>query len=306
MFKSLALVSAIASIALAQTANNTAATNPLIPSGISDGCKAFYTKLDTDSQLTSCIAALSTATSGFAPGASGSASKDLVTSTLGKLCTDTVSNACPDSLIRTTLANFFSACEAELTNKNADVIGVYETLYVLSPLQKSLCSKDDGGAYCALSGSGNNEAQGTDVSSLMASLFTTNPGALKKRAAATVVPNKDTFSSKNIAFLYASPSQDANTLCNSCTRQTLSTYTAFEANLAFAPGIENSRILSQQAPLVAAVTDKCPAGFLGGSVAAAGGLGQSGPFASSASSISSSKAVIAIAMGFATLSISFL
>ena len=52
----------------------------------------------------------------------------------------------------------------------------------------------------------------------------------------------------------------------------MSAYITFEAQLAFASGIQNSQMLASQVPLYKAMQSKCGDSFLGGTVQAAGGL----------------------------------
>ncbi|KAF9529154.1 hypothetical protein CPB83DRAFT_875752 [Crepidotus variabilis] len=304
MFKTLAFATVFTSVVLAQ--NTTSSTNPLIPTGISDSCTTFYKNLDTDSTFGTCLKSLNSATTAFSPGGTGTVSKASVSSTLTTLCADTVSGACPESLIRTTLTNFYTSCSPELTgaSKNAQVVQFYETLYLLSPMRTSICAKDDSGDYCVFSSQGTAKEQSSDVSlaSLMGPLFS-SAGALKRRAATAVVPNLQTYHDKNIAFLYYTPSLDAPTLCTACARQVVTAYMNFESNVAYTPGVDNSQILVNQQPLIDAINGKCPAGFLNGAVQAAGGL--SGGYLSSSAAVpsvsSGRQTVLALAMGLAAI-----
>ncbi|KZP00726.1 hypothetical protein CALVIDRAFT_560060 [Calocera viscosa TUFC12733] len=123
---------------------------------ISAPCASYLSTLNTDTLLSSCIQPLLTAASAFAPTASGSSSSAALSSTLTTLCATT---PCADTTIRSQLANFYSACQAELTaspstttaqgQAYAEVRQFYDVLYVVNPLREAVCSKDNStGAWC--------------------------------------------------------------------------------------------------------------------------------------------------------------
>jgi len=145
-----------------------------------------------------------------------------------------------------------------------------------------------------------------DLAKQLALLYTNNAAALKRRAATSaVVPNITTYHDTNLPFLFYTPSLDSSVLCTTCLRQVLTSFINFESNVPYAPGIGDSQLLSTQTALYSAVQEKCPAGFLGGAVQAAGGL--SGPtFGSGAVSTISSeyRSVLALALGVVTLAVS--
>ncbi|KIM41863.1 hypothetical protein M413DRAFT_445073 [Hebeloma cylindrosporum] len=316
MFKSVAIVSLLTSVAFAQSstsANSTA--NPLIPSGISPSCTTYLTSLNSDSTLGSCLSSLTTATSAFAPGSKTPTSAS-VTSALTGLCADSVSNACPESLIRSKITAFYTACTAELTtNKVSDIIRMYDVLYTIPPLRTSICSKDDSGAWCVMAATTTTrevsdavagDSSSLSLSQLLALLYTDNSGALKRRADVTaILPNMTTYHDTNLPFLFFTPSLDATKLCTTCSRNVLTAYINFESNVPYGPGLAQSQLLDTQSALYSAIQEKCPAGFLSGAVQAAGGL-SGGLFSSGAISTVGAEyqSILALAMGVATLAVS--
>lgn len=296
------------------SANSTA--NPLIPSGISQACSTYLTSLNSDSTLARCLSTLTNATSAFAPGSSTPSSAS-VTSALTSLCADSVSNACPESLIRTQITAFYTACTAELTtNKVSDVIRIYDVLYTIPPLRTSICSKDDNGAWCVMAATTTTREIGDTVAGdssspslaqLLALLYTDNSGALKRRADVTaILPNMTTYHDTNLPFIFFTPDLDATKLCTACSRNVLTAYMNFESNVPYGPGLSQSQLLDTQSALYSAVQSKCPSGFLSGAVQAAGGLSSGGLFSSGAISTVGAEyqSILALAMGAATLAVS--
>lgn len=250
MFKSLTVVSLVASVALAQS---------VIPTGISDKCSAFLTELNTDASLQKCTTALSTALAAFAPGASA-ASSSAVTDGLKNVCGDAVTTECPTSVFASKITGFYAACSEELTSKaNTDVIKIYDVLYVVPAMREAVCSKDDSGNWCVATAT---PAAGTSADSLQAALYTKNGDSY--------VPNTSTFTSNNIPFLFLN--SDSTDLCTTCTRNVLNAYIQHESNLPYAPGLQKSQLLGTQSALFTAVTQKCGDNFMNSEVKAAGGL----------------------------------
>jgi len=244
--KSFVALSLFATLALAQST---------IPSGISPACSSFLTQLDSDDSLSSCTSSLISATQAFGPGGSGSSSASSVNSALDSLCGS--SSSCSETSTRSTLASFYSACQAELTSSpNKQVQQIYDILYILIPLRSATCSKDDNGQYCAT------EIAGSAPSA--SSLYSSDQQV--------VTPNFDTLQSSNAAFLFLSPTLSSDKLCTSCTRNIVTSYISFESDIAYAPGLSNSILLSGQTPLYQALQNTCGASFLSGAVQAAGSL----------------------------------
>jgi hypothetical protein len=242
--KSFAVFSLFASVALAQS---------LIPDDISDGCSSFLQQLDGDQSMTSCTNSLITATSAFGPG-SDSASASIVNSALTNLCSS--SSACSETTIRSTLANFYSSCTAELTSSvNPGVVQIYDVLYTIIPLTEATCSKDDSGAFCATKIQGNAPPAG--------SLYSGQD---------VLTPNFQALGSSNAAFLFLTPDLSSDKLCTSCTRSIMTQYVSFESDISYAPGLKNSILLGGQAALYAAISQTCGATFMNNAVQAAGSL----------------------------------
>ncbi|KAF9646161.1 hypothetical protein BDM02DRAFT_3079663, partial [Thelephora ganbajun] len=253
--------------------------NPLIPSGISDSCSKYMAKLDSDSQILSCTKAFTNAAANFGVGSnSGNASASAVSSALDTLSSSL--SACPESLIRGQLTDFYAACSNELTSSpNPDVIRAYDVLYVLHPLSKAVCTKADSGRYCVLelgstSSTGKNLlSSGSTGSSPADGLWLLLPSKNSRRGEQqTIIPNLERFKSTNLVFLGILPTLSADKLCQPCTRNVLNEYIQFTASLPYAPGIANSPLMSGETDLYKAVQEKCGAPFLSGSVQAAGGI----------------------------------
>ncbi|KAG6864611.1 hypothetical protein C0991_008289 [Blastosporella zonata] len=192
--------------------------------------------------------------------AATSPSSAKVGSTLGSLCSSSVTANCPESLIRSTLTDFYAACPAELSsNINADVLSIYDILYTLSPLMTAACSKDDSGNYCTT----------------QTKLPSTSQTAAQIQAVLSSgsTPNLNTYSTNNIAFFFLQSSLSSTDLCNVCSRNIMTAYLNFEAKLPYAPGLSNSLVLGGQTALYNGIVSTCGSTFLSGAgVQAAGGL----------------------------------
>ncbi|THG95056.1 hypothetical protein EW026_g6525 [Hermanssonia centrifuga] len=277
--KSFAVISLFVSVALASSS--------IIPTGISSGCSTFLTQLDSNTNLTTCTSALITATSQFGPGASGSTPSTATVSTaLNNLCK--ASNPCSETTIKSTLADFYSACQAELTSSlNKNVLQIYDVLFTVIPLTTATCSKDDSGRYCAT------QIAGTAPSA--SSLFTS--------AQEVVSPNFDTLESSNAAFLFLTPSLSSDKLCTSCTRSVMTSYISFESDISYAPGMAQSVLLSGQPALYNAITTTCGANFMSNAVQAAGSLSDGILSGSAPRTVSANAGGIASLLGAVTLAV---
>ncbi|KAF5375389.1 hypothetical protein D9615_007942 [Tricholomella constricta] len=282
MFKSFAIISLVTTAALAQSSS-------VVPSGISQGCSTFLNNLNTDKGLTTCLSALAAATADYRPGsdATKSPSTAKIGSTLGNLCSSSVTTNCPDGLIRGNITNFYSACSAELTsNPNTDVISIYDILYTISPLKTAACSKDDSGNYCVtqakLPASGQTAAEVQQV-----------------LAGPSLAPNTTAFRTYNIPFFFLQSSLPSSELCNVCTRNIMTAYMNFEAKVPYAPGLGKSILLANQPELYQGIQSTCGSTFLSGAgVQAAGGL-SGGTLSSGAvqNIVGAGQSFIAVGMG---------
>lgn len=290
--KAWVLISLFATLASAQSASpsSSAAASKgsggasLIPTDISAGCSSFLTSLDSDSSLSTCTDSLLKSTADF--GSGGTHSKAAVTEAIDGICDGAVSSACPDSTIRGKLADFYSACSAELTSSpNKQVRDLYDVLYTLLPMKLAICSKDDSGNYCVFSGS--DEKVSADLPAA------TDDGL-----------DLSSISSSNLAFLFRTASMDSKALCTTCTRNIMSGYFNYESDAVYSPGLSNSQMLGGQTVLVGAIEQQCGANFLNGAVQAAGGI-KSGGFTSGAAQDRVSGAVVALA-GALTVAVSAL
>jgi len=285
MLKSLTIISLVAA-ALAQSS---------VPAGITPTCATFLTSLNADSDLAKCTNALSGALAAFSPGAAN-ATSSTVTTALTNICGDSITSSCPSSTLTTKITNFSTDCVAELTtNRNADVVAIYDALYLVSPFVQAVCTKGDSGDWCA---SSVQTANGTSVQTIQNALYTQVDG--------NVVPNAGTFAANNIPYLLLQPTSP--NLCSTCTRNILTAYINFESDVPYAVGLTNSLLLSTQSALYAAVTTQCGSSFMEGEVKAAGGLSSSNILGSSSGALPGAefRGFVASFAGFATLAVTTL
>jgi hypothetical protein len=271
--KSFAIVPLLAAAAYAQT-------NPLIPQGISSGCSSFMTALDSDPQILSCTKAFTSTVNSFGVGSNpGTVTASTVTSALNTLSSSL--SACSESVIRSKLTDFYTACSNELTSSpNSDVIRAYDVLFVLSPFSQAVCTKDDSGNYCVLEvGSTSNTTNtllstsgSTDTSPTDDLWVALSSGNTRRDEEQVIIPNVQQFKNLNLVFLGLLPSLASAQLCQPCTRNILNQYIQFMSAIPYAPGIANSPLMSGETDLYNAVQQKCGAPFLSGSVQAAGGI----------------------------------
>jgi len=194
------------------------------------------------------------------------------------------------------------------------VVQIYDVLYTLTPMRTSVCSKDNNANWCVMAAATTTRDVEDEVSGgstvglaqLLALLYTDN-SALKRRAeTSAIVPNMTTYHDTNLPFLFFTPSQDATTLCTACSRNVLTAYINFESDVPYAPGLNQSQLLDTQSALYNAIQSKCPSGFLSGAVQAAGGLGAGNSFSLPSGAVSTEyQSILALAMGVATLAVSF-
>lgn len=289
MLKSFAIVSLAAAAAFAQSTGS----KSLIPDGISPVCNTFLVALNADTQLSTCIAALTSALSAFAPGGNATVSASTVTGALTSISSSSISSSCPENLIGSKIAQFYTACSPELTSTPvADVVRLYDVLYSITPMQKAISSKDDSGKWCAMAAT---PAAGSSADALQAALYTQD--------GQNVIPNTSTFSSNNLPFLFINPSLDATALCTACTRNVLTAYINYESNVPYAPGLAKSQLLKTQSDLFAAVQEKCGSTFMDNEVKAAGGLSSGPKFLSAAAPSAELQSLMALLAGFATLAV---
>ncbi|KAI9463937.1 hypothetical protein F5148DRAFT_1210606 [Russula earlei] len=255
--KSLAVLSLLVTLALAQSPSNTP-TNPLIPSNISTGCGDFLNQLDADPTFPQCLEPLISATAPLTTASTSNTTSTALTSALTTICTSTT---CDPNAIAKQLGLFYGACQAELINSQIPGVKLaYDALYLLAPLQKALCATDTSGQYCAV---------------IIASSSTAKRASLDRRSnpQEAFVPNITTYGQNNIAFLGLQPNLAADKLCVPCTRNIMNAYTSQLSNVPYGPGVPNSVLFPGQQALYDAINATCGSAFLGGeSQAVAGAL----------------------------------
>jgi len=256
MIKALLIFTVLTASVYAQDSSNN--TTPLIPTGISETCKAFLEALNAYQSLTACTNSLIELTKAYGPGET-TPSQSAAVSTLNSFCSESATSSCPESLIGGKLIEFYPACANELTTSPvAGVLTIYEVLYAIQPMKNAVCAKDDDGSFCATKAKGS----------------VTRRSTVERRADA-VTPNIAAYHASNLPFIFLTPELDNAALCTPCTRKILSAWFNFESRVPYVPGIPNSPLLSSQTPLHTGVTTKCGEGFLNAAVGAAGSLGNS-------------------------------
>ncbi|KAH9851295.1 hypothetical protein C2E23DRAFT_831921 [Lenzites betulinus] len=302
--KSFAAATLFATVVLAQSAS-------LIPSGISSACSDYLTTFNNDNSLSSCTSSIINATSAFAPSTNASAaatthSSSSISTALNTVCSS--ASTCSTTTIRSALADFYTACSAELTAPNAEVVKLYDALYAITPYKQAICSKDDSGSYCANQIAANASSSTGTVASISKFISSSAVSLTRRATAQSVVAlqlNATTFADNNLLFLLLQPSLSSDALCTTCTRNIITSYISFESSTPYAPGLNNSVLLAGQSALYNAVQTTCGSSFLSGAVAAAAGLsgGVAGQLAGGAASLMANTGVTSAIMGAIVLAL---
>ncbi|KZT41042.1 hypothetical protein SISSUDRAFT_1043341 [Sistotremastrum suecicum HHB10207 ss-3] len=253
------------------TSGGAAPTVAVIPTDISSGCSSFLAQLNNDSSVQACLSPILSATSAFTPTNLPDATQ--LSSALSTLCAPAVAAACPQTLLRSQLASFQSACSAELTNSpEGTVRAFYDFLFSITPFQQAVCSKDSTGKYCVQQIGSVNGASANDgaisgyiqlAKSWLSSVFAlplARRGASNSTAAA-YSPNATTYATTGLPYLFLTPSSPSAELCSACAQAVLAPYVTFETAVPYAFGINNSPLLGKQSTLWSAISSGC-----GGSV----------------------------------------
>jgi hypothetical protein len=308
MLKHFAILYLAFSTTLAQssTSSSNDTANPLIPSGISSSCSQFMNDLDNNSTLSACTTPLQAATQQFGTG--GSASQTDVTNALDTICSAATASACPDSLLRGKLTDFYAQCSPELTTKAVPgVLNVYDVLFALSPFRTAICTKDNNDKYCILKNntSGTQSAFATvDTSQEILQHLANSPSPVQRRAdTSSTTPNMTTFLNNNILFDFLQPSMGSDQLCTTCTREIFNAYSNFETQVQYAPGLSQSQLLGGQMNLYKAINSTCGPDFLQTSVQAAGGISGSSLFSGATQTANGPGSVFTVALGLISLAI---
>ena len=250
------------------------------------------------------MTALLKATSSFAPGGNaGDASSASITDAIAAIQS---TNLCPESLFQGKLAQFYSKCPTELTsNSNANVIDIYNVLYMVLPMKEAICSKDDNDNYCVLQQTCPDSHSDllSGPSGLQSDNSASSPSA--QRRAAAITPNTTAFRETNLPFLFRQPSLNATELCTTCTRQIFNFYANFETAVYYAPGLAQSPMLAGQPDLYNAIQNLCGPNFLQSSLEAAGDISGSSLFSSAGVSTNNPGSLASTVLGLISLAITF-
>ncbi|KAJ7689108.1 hypothetical protein B0H17DRAFT_1135168 [Mycena rosella] len=259
-------------------ANAVSSSNPYIPDDISTGCLSYLETLNDNTSLSACTSALTTASSGFRPGGnSTSASKATITSALTSLCSTSTTSTCSQSPITGKLAAFYTVCSTELTSTPSTQV---KTIYNMMT----------------------NAAPSSAAANLAPVLAMSKTVVHCVDTVTAYMPNATTINSKNFLFLFLDGSLPQAELCTSCTRNILTSYISFEANINYAPGLLQSVLMSGQPALYAGIMGTCGADILTNVVKAAEGLRQgTGSGLSGALPLRPAGAVLAMLIGVAFL-----
>ncbi|KAJ9124396.1 hypothetical protein QFC22_001196 [Naganishia vaughanmartiniae] len=151
-----ASLTASASTASASAVTASNISTAMIPGNISTSCASYLHSLNTDAKFSSCVQPLTNVTALFNPTQGNNnptayATSD-ITKTLANLCSS--SSGCSNTLVRSYLSQFYSACKPELQandNGNAAVRDMYDFLYVVNPFRNAICTKNGATSrYCVL------------------------------------------------------------------------------------------------------------------------------------------------------------
>jgi len=315
MLKHFAILTLAVSATLAQTNNSTSnsTADPLIPTGISQGCSSFLNTLNNDPTLSSCTKTLLSATTQFGPGGNATdKSTSAINSTVDTICSASSMSSCPDSFFRDKLVDFYAQCSAELTSNSA-VIKIYDVVYGLIPFRNAICSKDDNDNYCLTQKTNTSTSgvktylAGQDKSQeLLHHLY--NDPSLQARAASSssgVTPNMTTFHDTNLLFFFLKPNMTEQDLCTTCTRKVFMCYFNYETLVPFAPGLTASQLLGGQPDLYKGIQSTCGPNFLQANIQAAGGISDGTLFNSANPATRRPGLVTTVTLGLATLAIAF-
>lgn len=326
---SIASFASFASLAAAQNASAPAnVSTSLIPQNVSSSCSSFLTTLNADITLTNCSAGLRQASAELAtllPNTTTvsptalNATLSALNSSLSSVC---ASQSCPDTLVKKYLTQFYSNCTNELMTGNSDILGAYDTLYTLNPLKMAICTKDTtDNMYCLAShaaalfnGASNTSSKLTQsqdnalaqTNHLLGLANSTINSTSTDNYTIPDYPSNSTSSvaSIGIAFLGLSPSEPASSLCSNCTKQIMSIYETWENQVAYAPGINQSTLLSGQSLLLGGIKSTCGDSYIssfpdGTNTTVGTGANSSSPVGNSTSdAVSSSVSFLAPAIAF--------
>ncbi|KAJ1310471.1 hypothetical protein OPQ81_007204 [Rhizoctonia solani] len=164
--------------------------------------------------------------------------------------------------MRTKLTEFKDACSDELAASNEMIVKQYDIWYSLIPFKSAICVTDTNAQdYCLLkassSSSSTSKTRRSDVSYAARHLTNT----VHKRAQTVLMPNVDTYRNSHLMYLFTSPDMDAAQLCTPCTQKIVAKYIGFEYATPYALGLNKSPLLGGQAPLWAAMQEKCSSDF---------------------------------------------
>jgi hypothetical protein len=158
------------------------------------------------------------------------------------------------------LSYFTANCTDELVSQpNDDVVKVFDSLYVVVPYSKVVCSKDQLDKYCA-SSSPAAPANASYQANAAQTPLSDSKG----------YPNPDAFASENLLFLGYNGDEDAAALCTTCLKNVMSVYVNHEAKRPYPAGLDSSPLMKVQTDLWSAVQSKCPADFITSVVANTG------------------------------------
>jgi hypothetical protein len=210
------------------------------------------------------VSALNTATAAFHDGSAGTAA---VSTALNNLASSSVDSACSQTAIRGLVADFASACGAEIQS-DSSTQKLYDTLFSIPPTRKAYITKDDSGRYCAVQVP--KASDGTVAGGM-------TPANVQKYLGSASSPNATTIAQSNAEFLFINPNSDATTLCTTCTKNIMNEWTSYLSDTTYAPSLAKALLFAGESAILSAIQSKCPSNFLTSTGvqaagAAAGGL----------------------------------
>lgn len=170
--------------------------------------------MNENETINTCLNALISSTSAFDPANSGSATSANVNAALSTICSSSFDSKCKAPQIRTSLTDFYTACQTDLlgtngdgSNGHKDIIAIYDVLYLILPLKEAICATDNG-RYCVV---GNSPTSGSSVaSSAAASSSGSGPASSDAPSAAASNSGSESASSSASPSASASASSSAS------------------------------------------------------------------------------------------------
>jgi hypothetical protein len=161
--------------------------------------------------------------------------------------------------MRTLLTKFYTDCKNDFDESSGTVKAIYDSLYNVAPMRKSLCTQDSSsGKFCVQTLAAASKPPASLVQLAQSFLAATVASTFAKRDTPASFPNATTFGATNLVFQFLTPDSPQSVLCSPCATEIMQAYVTYETALPFAQGISASGILNGQTALWAAISKTCP------------------------------------------------